>query len=79
MPTNHHHRPYGTIVGKPDGGGNLLKGDTTTVAGHRGIVTHENPHPRDSSGMPLNMPRYDNEFEPSHDDVVIRPTSEGRV
>jgi len=72
MPIDHHHRANGQIVGKPQETPRPRTGELATIGGHTGVVTQQDPHPRDPSGVPINFPYYDNEFRPSHEDVVIK-------
>ena len=76
MPTHHDRRENGQIIGKQQGESHPTEDEHTIVAGHRGTVTPETPHPREPSGININFPFYGNEFRPSHDDVIIKPTDE---
>ena len=51
-------RRNGEIVSKPQESPRPRMGQTATAAGHQGIVTREDQHPKDPISLYINLPQF---------------------
>ena len=72
----HFHSPNGSIKGQPnDGTRRLRNGDRTSIGSHTGTVTDCRPYGTGHDYPGVNLPQepQDPSFQPSVNDVVIKP------